>query len=517
MLDEPKNHYFSFPPDKLFTGPRNRRLLCGWKNQSKGLNFGLRSHSQAPKFAESGVEIDSRVSISHVSLDTFFRKKVSEKNRLFNPLRLATCCLIFIFASFSCKDSPSASDNTKVTLTFEDASCIETWLQLRIENATPPYSVALSRDGSTLATLHIVSSDTLLIDEGLAPSTTYTYRASLTLDNNIVVHSSDAPARTMDTTSHNWNFDPPVLLGDGSSSALYDVAIINDTLAYAVGEIYKQDSLGNWDPLPYNLVKWDGQQWHLQRVSVFYRGSLITPPLNAIFAFSATDIWLSSGVPIHGDGANWIQYHLFDMGVLTQNDGSINKIWGSNSTNLWFVGNRGTIVHYDGTRWTRLESGTVVDINDVWSSVGGNSRLTLATASNRYSTGEKKLLRIGLSGVVDTLSWSPQSRLHTVWFSSARKLYIGGGKLYSGWTGNWTEVIDLPFFFSTRIRGTEYNNVWVVGAFGLCGHFNGVSWYSFSQVSLPNGTLEGLAVTDRIIIAVGQVGNRGAVVSGVRQ
>ena len=213
------------------------------------------------------------------------------------PARLAVFCLVLLFASFSCKDSPSASDNVKVTLTAEDASCIETWLQLKIENAAPPYSVALSRDGNTLSTLHIFSSDTLLIDEGLGPSTTYTYRASLTLDNNIVVRSPDAQARTLDTTSHNWVFDPPVLLGDGSSSVLYDVVIIseNPPLAYAVGEIYKMDSLGNWDPLPYNLVKWDGSSWTLQRVTVTFRGSLITPALLGIHAFSEMISGLQQG------------------------------------------------------------------------------------------------------------------------------------------------------------------------------------------------------------------------------
>ena len=88
------------------------------------------------------------------------------------PARLAVFSLVLLLASFSCTDSPSASDNVKVTLTFEEASCIENWMRLKIENAAPPYSVALSRDGNTLSTVHIFSSDTLLIDEGLAPSTT---------------------------------------------------------------------------------------------------------------------------------------------------------------------------------------------------------------------------------------------------------------------------------------------------------------------------------------------------------
>ncbi|HEX9657216.1 MAG TPA: glucosyl transferase, partial [Bacteroidota bacterium] len=169
--------------------------------------------------------------------------------------------------------------------------------QLKIENAAPPYSVALSRDGNTLSTVHILSSDTLLIDEGLAPSTTYTYRASLTLDNNIVVRSPDAQARTLDTTSHNWVFDPPVMLGDGSSSVLYDVVIINDTLAYAVGEIYKMDSLGNWDPNAYNLVKWDGSSWELMRIQFYTicgQPSRTPYPAKAIFAFSENDVWITS-------------------------------------------------------------------------------------------------------------------------------------------------------------------------------------------------------------------------------
>ena len=46
-----------------------------------------------------------------------------------------------------------------------------------------------------------------------------------------------------DTTSHNYAWQT-FILGDGNSSVLYDAAIINDTLIYAVGEIYLKDSTG---------------------------------------------------------------------------------------------------------------------------------------------------------------------------------------------------------------------------------------------------------------------------------
>ncbi|MGH2567361.1 MAG: hypothetical protein ACRDGA_03410 [Bacteroidota bacterium] len=62
------------------------------------------------------------------------------------------------------------------------------------------------------------------------------------------------PANNQDTTSHNFSWRTFVL-GDGAGSILRDVAIINDTLAYAVGEVRMKDSLGNWDPEIYNAAK----------------------------------------------------------------------------------------------------------------------------------------------------------------------------------------------------------------------------------------------------------------------
>lgn len=54
-----------------------------------------------------------------------------------------------------------------------------------------------------------------------------------------------------DIMSHAWTFTN-MLPGDGASSCLYDVAIINDLLAYVVGSIYSKGNLGNWDSLPIN-------------------------------------------------------------------------------------------------------------------------------------------------------------------------------------------------------------------------------------------------------------------------
>jgi hypothetical protein len=79
-----------------------------------------------------------------------------------------------------------------------------------------------------------------------------------------------SPPSGIDTTSHifTWELDS---LGDATvgGSILHDVAIVSDTLALAVGEIYTRDSTGKPDPVAYNLAKWDGKKWILMRI-LFY-------------------------------------------------------------------------------------------------------------------------------------------------------------------------------------------------------------------------------------------------------
>ena len=134
------------------------------------------------------------------------------------------------------------------------------------------------------------------------------------------------PSPPTDTTSHNFTFQT-FTFGGGGGSQLYDVAIINDTLAYAVGSIYLNDSTGQYDPLPYNLAVWDGTKWDLKKVTVNFRGNTITPPLYGIFAFSSNQIWLVGDIAIYGDGTNWSTY---DIRLLTGYDLlDVTKCWGS--------------------------------------------------------------------------------------------------------------------------------------------------------------------------------------------
>ncbi len=421
--------------------------------------------------------------------------------------------ILINIAGFACRTDMTAPVSPDVQLSAEDIAVTDVWLKVHITPSIPHDSIRVTRNEATVLTLGFAGVDTLLIDEHLLPKQTYTYKL-YTFGTNKPNFSSEALTLiTMDTTRHDftWQIDT---LGDGSASKLNDVAIINDTLAYAVGEIYLEDSSGQFDPLPYNFVVWNGRSWDLRKAIVYYQGNPVVAPIEGIYAFSATDVWLASSYPIHGDGVNWTLYRLPDMGI----NASVSKIWGTSSNNIYFVGRNGSLVYFSVGSWQKFQSGTTVDINDIYGKTLLNNDIQiLAAASNRYTLGERKLLQITQGGNVNSLAWSPQQRLNTLWFASHHAIYLGGGGLFVGEPGRWKQILDLPNYYSTRIRGTESNNVFVAGAFGLCGHFNGMTWQSYPEVQLPDGTYEGLTVSEKLVIAVGQVGNRAVVIRGYRE
>ncbi|MEW6060502.1 MAG: hypothetical protein AB1600_01035 [Bacteroidota bacterium] len=324
----------------------------------------------------------------------------------------------------------------------------------------------------------------------------------------------------MDTTSHNftWQIDT---LGDGGGSVLYDVAIINDTLAYAVGEIWKKDSNGNWINPPYNIAKWNGQQWELMRR--LYDCRLYFPncgpnyylytPIRSIFAFGPNDIWMAAGTAQHWDGVRWTE-HAGILGV-----GDANKIWGVSSNNLYFVGNNGFIAHYDGASWRRIESGTTLPIMDVYGTRKDQSGdyEVLAVAEAYATPGGNKILSISDANVrelstPELLSWD----VWGIWFVPDRWYTVVGDGVWRAHIpeGHWTFDESLPRLFSTSIDGQGLNDIVVGGAFWLLAHWNGIHWRTYFPRT--SGSFTSVALKGNTVIAVGGSGNRAIVARGTR-
>ena len=117
----------------------------------------------------------------------------------------------------------------------------------------------------------------------------------------------------------------------GGSSVFNDIAIINDTLAYAVGEVYLDDSSG-YDSQPYSVGEWNGNIWKL--IKIYDSDNNLIPSVRGIYSFNLSDIWLTDGGIYHWDGVSKKMNESFDCISLiggNENGQSVNKLWGINS------------------------------------------------------------------------------------------------------------------------------------------------------------------------------------------
>jgi hypothetical protein len=327
------------------------------------------------------------------------------------------------------------------------------------------------------------------------------------------------PPAPTDSTSHNFVFQQ-YAFGESGSSTLYDVAIINDTIAYAVGAVYLRDSSGRGDPQPYNLAKWDGQQWKLQKLLT----NGFPPPIKSILVFNEHDIWLDPW--FHYDGQNFQEIPsdpiFFGIGI--------GKMWGTSSSDLYVVGTSGFIAHFNGSTWTKIESGTTLDIYDIYGAYNPYSLIAkweiLAVASSYTpSRQERKLLQIyPLTNGVSQLDTSGLAiSLHAIWFVP-NKLYLSGGdglyhkdNIYSTYSWQMYPVGPVTNYYTERICGNDVNDIFIAGDFLELLHYNGSSWYNYrTEIQQANGAFGGVALKGNLVIAVGLTGSNAIAVVGRR-
>ncbi len=319
----------------------------------------------------------------------------------------------------------------------------------------------------------------------------------------------------MDTTSHNFTWVIDTLCINGSY--LNDVWIVDENNIWVVGNI-------ETDSGEYNAAHWGGDEWELLGL-----GSN-TLDLNSIFYFSDNDIWICSGIPRHWNGQEWIRYHLWDMGVLGPNDGGVTEVWGTSSSNIYFVGREGSIVHYNGSAFTKLESGTNVDLKDIWG-VEKNNDIDIWISG--YVSGPPKTTLIKIENNRLEKLWEDDERvwiidhdslsalLSTVWTNDPDSIYIGTQNGFYRCIGNTQGKAKLEFHqpggFVYKMRGNGKNDIFLCGAFGTLTHYNGKSFYTYTNFG-NSLRFKSIFTKGNFITIVGEDNNnqKGIIVRGYR-
>jgi len=168
------------------------------------------------------------------------------------------CPLSFLLVSCNTTEPPPVNGNDKpkpkITLTVDDTSPTEVWLNLITENISLPDTLKLIRNNDTVKTIELFDSSYVIYEDSLLPSQSYSYQVTSI---EYQVSSEPVTAVTMDTTSHDFTWEI-FEFGEHGNSILRDVAIIDENNIWAVGAIYLKDSTGANDSKAYNSVHLDG-------------------------------------------------------------------------------------------------------------------------------------------------------------------------------------------------------------------------------------------------------------------
>lgn len=400
----------------------------------------------------------------------------------------------------------------------DGVSCTEAWLRINAGENPLPSKVTIKRDGTALFSFTLGTKDTVVYDNSLTANHSYTYQIYFNQRQDKSVTLS-----TLDTTSNSISWQRFYFGDRVVSSRISDIAIIDENNIWAVGQINLNDSLGRIDYQPYAVAHWDGKKWTFKKI--FYTDGQIMPELRGILVLGPNDIWLTDGAVHHWDGLSrnmLATYKRIDLIGGEENGQSVNRLWGESSNDLYGIGWRGMITHFDGRSWKKLETGTNLHITDIHGAMDertGEMQI-LATATTNYPSGRAILSIKG--NTVTPISYEPIIwDLDAIWFVPNRHYYVTGGGWYEKVNLNdssWKDyVLKYTHHSIERIKGNGINDVFMVGSYGEVLHFNGVSWKSYISETYIDGGYGGLDVKGNIIAISGGVGQSGIVLIGKRK
>lgn len=167
------------------------------------------------------------------------------------------------------------------------------------------------------------------------------------------------------------------------------------------------------------------------------------------------DIW-GTGAEVMAAGTNGTILNLTQSSSKNENY-VLRSIWGSSATDVFAVGESGTVLHTDGSSWTTMPSDTTQWLNAIWGDPQSGD-----------------VFAVGENGAI----------IH-----------------YDGTT--WNAMTSGVSVALHGIYGTAADNLYVVGDSGVVLHYNGAAW----SVLLAGGiSLRDVWADDRQVVAVGDDG-----------
>ncbi len=211
---------------------------------------------------------------------------------------------------------------------------------------------------------------------------------------------------------------------DGSCAVHWDGTSwqrVRDVALRRLFEIHGTTDMGAFDRAG-NFLQWNGAEWSLRATYADYSPLSV----NAVWADSE-ELWAAGNSAtlrrFENSAARWTDAKEFS----TVTRETLTSVHGTSRTDVWSVGNHGTILHFDGEAWRKQSAPTAEDLTSVWAR-------------------------------------SPQD----VWAVSASGTALHRSKAWSA-----SKIVDAPL---TGVWAASRDDVWAVGKAGTILHFDGKAW-----------------------------------------
>jgi hypothetical protein len=436
--------------------------------------------------------------------------------------KICSSCVIIFFIILllginSCKDDLPVvppdipPDYRKINLTIEDVSCTTVWLKISLDSIDLPSELRLELNNNEMI-INISQRDTVLAVDSLLPNQNYHLKGVLLEDSTI---NSEQSFRTLNTTNpvytwQRWEF------GEHGHSILWDIKIINENNIWAAGAIYLKDSLGNNDHNAYNAIHWDGSKWEMFRIP-FYTVCGSNPsnktsyPIKTIKVFNENEIWFF----MFGNEVVKFKNNILSEPFCIQDAYSIHAVWGNSPNNIYAAGEVGYIAHYNGTSWTKIESGTTTNLQDVYGSPGGEVIYVCGSLNSGEESAFLKIENNKVKEIFKGPAWSEINGKHvgllnSVWTKNKFQTYYlnPSGSQINVQAANQDSlnphnIVYKLGDFMFKLRGTDHNNLFVAGQGGIIGHYNGMSYKIIYNSGIYNLTLFNIDIKDNILASSG--------------
>lgn len=221
----------------------------------------------------------------------------------------------------------------------------------------------------------------------------------------------------------------------------------------------------------------------------------------AVVAVRSGQVVVAASAPV-GEGGAWIEgYTLLTVAAPSAvplgsfapgpavTGAQLNAVWGASASEVYAVGDNGTILRYDGAAWTSQVSPTTEQLWGVWGFGSMPAECALshcaAASARAYAVGERgTIFRLTGADTWTTDTSGTAEALSAVWGASPRDVFaVGAAGTILHFDSAWVTMASGTTRNLRAVWGTSSANVYAVGGGGAILHYDGTQWAEESSVT----------------------------------